>query len=345
MPTFCRHGRFLERCPICSKALPGNAPERRPGGGSSSRRASGSAGAASRRGAARGSRGGGLHVRHQQRAVEDGYSSELLPGLRASADAARLAQELAFASGRLLVLSGSSPGSAGEERPVLPDLYAEARALAASDLEQASWICFLSAYLCPLEDEGVDAFAGIRLALQSDREQLEDLEGVALGPRSSHDPARGAATLSAYRGWYRQAGSQALAFEGDSSWTPQRRFERLFERLALPGLSRAARYELLVLLGTLGLYPLQADSLHLSGARATGAEDATILAAKRIFAIGDPLLLERRARALAEASDIPLAALDLALSNWDRGERATLGFPAWISDEQALVRTQDALGL
>ncbi len=26
MPTFCRHNRFIERCPICSKTLPGRAP-------------------------------------------------------------------------------------------------------------------------------------------------------------------------------------------------------------------------------------------------------------------------------------------------------------------------------
>ncbi len=26
MPTFCRHNRFIERCPICSKTLPGSAP-------------------------------------------------------------------------------------------------------------------------------------------------------------------------------------------------------------------------------------------------------------------------------------------------------------------------------
>ena len=28
MPTFCRHNRFIERCPICSKTLPGYAAER-----------------------------------------------------------------------------------------------------------------------------------------------------------------------------------------------------------------------------------------------------------------------------------------------------------------------------
>ena len=30
MPTFCRHNRFLERCPICSRTLPGAPPKARP---------------------------------------------------------------------------------------------------------------------------------------------------------------------------------------------------------------------------------------------------------------------------------------------------------------------------
>jgi hypothetical protein len=279
-----------------------------------------------------------MRVRRQERAVEDGYASSLLPGVRASADAERLAEELAFANGRLLALS-----RVGSAEP-LPELYAEAAALAGEDLEQSCWICFLSAYLCPLD--GPEPFAGISRALASGREGLEDLSDVPLGPRSAHDPARGAATLDAYRAWYRQAGSQALAFTGEQAWGPERRFERVFERLALPGMTRAARYELLCLLGSLGLFALQADSLHLSGARGGAAtEDATTLAAKRVFAIGDPLLLERRARALAESIGVPIAALELALANWQAGERATLGFAPDVADDATREAARDALAL
>jgi hypothetical protein len=281
-------------------------------------------------------------VHRQQRAVEDGYSSPLLPGLRASADAARLAEEIAFSTGRLLVLQG--------ERAELPppDLYAQARSLVADDLEQATWTCFLIAYLCPLE--GSEPFAGIRQALQVPRDELRDLSDIPLGPRTSHDPARGARTLDAYRQWIAQAdrskiGQQALAFSGDASWTAQRRFERLLERTALPGLSRAARYELLTLLGALGAYELAADSLHFSTARAGGAEDPATLAAKRVFAIGDPLLLDRRAAALAAAVEAPIASLELALANWGVGERATLGFPPGASDEATRARARGMLGL
>jgi hypothetical protein len=334
MPTFCRHNRFLERCPICSKTLPG-APPGGPGTGAAPRRKPASGARTSARG------GAGLRVHRQQRAAEDGYSSPLLPGLRASADAARLAEEIAFSSGRLLVLQGER----ADLQP--PDLYAQARALVADDLEQATWTCFLIAYLCPLQ--APEPFAAIRQALQVERGALHDLSGVALGPRTSHDPARGARTLDAYRQWVAQAGrsesgEQALPFTGDQSWSPQRRFERLFERIALPGLTRAARFELLVLLGALGAYELQADSLHLS-ARTGDAQDPATLAAKRVFAIGDPLLLDRRAAALAEAIAVPIGSLDLALANWAADERATLGFGSDARDGQALARARDALGL
>jgi hypothetical protein len=335
LPTFCRHGRFLERCPICSKALPGNAPEGRGSGTAGHKRQSSGASRATA-GAAR--RGGGLRVSRQQRAVEDGYGSPLLPGVRASADAERLAQEIAFANGRLLALSADPPDSRR-----LPELYGEVRELAGSDVEQATWICFLAAYLCPLESE--QPFAGIRAALLVDRDELDDLSEMPLGPRSSYDRSRGATTLQAYRGWYRQAGSQQLAFTGDQSWSAQRRFERLFERLALPGLSRTARYELLVLLGSLGVYELQAGSLQLGGARIGAAEDPTVTAAKRIFAIGDPLLLERRAATLAEALAVPVAALDLALANWGAERRATLGFDEDVTDGETLELARAQLGL
>jgi hypothetical protein len=273
-----------------------------------------------------------VSVRREVRASDDGYRSELLPGLRASADARRLADEISFSSGRLRLLA-SAP----------PDLYAEIGALADDDLEQATWACMLTAYLCPLESEA--PFAGIRLALSEDRRALEDLGQIPLGPRTCHDRARGPETLIAYRRWVAQASSAGLAFTGDPRWSAQRRFERLFERLALPGFARRGRYELLVLLGRLGLYELQADSLHLAGGRGPSASDPATVAAKRVFAIGDPLHLERRSTALAEAVCVPIETLDLALANWGAGERAKLGFPPETVDHEALPQARDALGL
>ena len=341
MPTFCRHNRFLDRCPICSKSLPANAASgrsaSRAGGAGSARSGAGS----SRRGGGRG-RGDGLRVHREGRAEDDGYRSALVPGVRASADATRLAGEIAFSSGRLLALGTEPPG-----------LYGEARALSCEDLERASWTCFLIAYLSPLQDED-DPFAGIRRVLDeaptlaADGE-LPDLEGIPLGPRSCHDPARGAGTLIAYRQWVQRAGgpagAQAVALAGDPAWSPERRFERLFERLALPGLGRVGRYELLLTLGRLGCYELRAQSLHLAGARGLAGDDPTTLAAKRVFGIGDPLLLDRRATALAQAVSVPVETLDLALANWAAPARATLGFPPQTLDDGAYERAGDALGL
>jgi hypothetical protein len=349
MPTFCRHGRFLERCPICSKDLPGRAT---PGSApritkSRSRTAAGEKPAASRK------RGSGLRVRREGRTAEDGYSSGLVPGLHATADADRLAEEIAFASGRLGMLALDPPG-----------LYGEAYLLAGSEIERASWICFLIAYLGPLEDE--DPFAGVRILLArapdlADARRSEpelDLDGIPLGPRTSHDPARGAATLRAYGDWVARGGhpvagsaaasssaKQADAFRGDPGWSPERRFERLFERLALPGLHRRARFDLLATMGRLGLYELKAGSLQLGAARGTAAEDPVTTAAKRVFGIGDPLLLERRAEALAAAVAAPLEALDLALENWASPQRCTMGVGAQARDDGVLEQAREALGL
>lgn len=433
MPTFCRHNRFIERCPICSRTLPGAAPAK--AGRSRSARA-GSGSAAARGGSASGKhapgtsgrrarlRGGGreVHVQHEARAQDDGYACELVPGLRASADAERLAREIAFAAGRLQRMHAAPP-----------DLWGEIRALALDGkLERATWICFLAVYLSPLQ--GDDPFAGVRLVLERERiltgesathegregaeggagaegdvgagsyagavggvsaggdsgaesdagaaggsEGAEDggaqdgagaadgppmdaaanaerawdspLDGIPLGPRTSHDPARGSQTLRAYRQWALQhagqadIGQQARALIGDESWTPERRFERAFERLALPGFARMGRYELLVTLGRLGLYELRTDSLYLAGARAGGAGDLTTTAAKRVLAVGEPIYLERRALAFARELDVPVEALDLALANWGAGERATLGFRDGVLDHHTLERVRGLLEL
>ncbi|HEY5342394.1 MAG TPA: hypothetical protein VIJ66_01900 [Solirubrobacteraceae bacterium] len=337
MPTFCRHNRFIERCPICSKTLASGA-------------ASDKSPTKPRRAATKGApvrprhprlRAGGkkVRVKRESRAGDDGYRSELLPGLRASGDAEALAQEIAFAHGRLLALEAAPP-----------DLYGEVRALAEGDIERATWTGFLIAYLSPLEGE--DPFACIRIALAATRDVgandlgwLGELDEILLGPRTSHDPARGTGTLLAYRHWAERAGSQRQAFEGDPEWSPGRRFERGFERLALPSFGRMGRYDLLVTLGRLGLYEMRADSLHMTSASDAHSGDLTTLAAKRVFAIGDPLLLERRARALADAISVPIETLDLALANWGSGSRATLGVRGERSDPHALERCREAFEL
>lgn len=260
-------------------------------------------------------------------AVDDGYRSPLAPGLRSTQDARRLAEEIAFASTRLGRLASDPPG-----------LYAEV-ADAAGDLEERTWLAFLIAYLYPLDSpDPFAAIVAIRTSWAASR-QLR-LDDVQAGPRTAYDPARGLATIEAYRAWAGRAGSQADAITGESSWRADRRFARTFERLALPGLPRDARFELLSSLGALGLYELRPSSLVLGGS------DTVTLAAKRAFAIGDALLLERRAAQLAEACEAPLAALDLALYNWEREARVTGGMgPSAEPGPRELDAAQTALGL
>jgi hypothetical protein len=312
---FCRHGTLTERCPICHASVeaaarasvtgrPGRSTDTRPRSQISSR--------------------GGLTVRREARSDDDGYRSSLAPGLRSTADAERLAGEIGFAAGRLETLSSDPPG-----------LYAQIAT--AEDLEQATWLALLTAYLGPLEGE--QPFAAID-AVATSWPALPDLAGALAGPRGAAEPATGATALEAYLRFAQRAGSQELAFTGDAGWPPQQRFARIYERLVLPGLQRRARYDLLVTLGRLGRYPLAAPGLLLT------EEDQVMLAAKRVFAIGDRLTLERRARELAQAAGVPIEALDLALENWARSDRITQGFAGASlhgAEELAQARASDAL--
>jgi hypothetical protein len=306
VPNFCRHNRLIQNCPICSRERELELQAAVPPASSRSAGARRGSGTASGPRARSGPRLGRVSVRRLDRGADDGYRSPLAPGLRSSTEAQRLAAELAFASGRLNALATDPPG-----------LYAEV-ADRGADIEERTWLAFLITYLCPLENDS--PFAGIE-ALRSSWASggLPDLSALATGPRTAHDPAAGTRTLGAYRAWAGRAGSQFAAFSGEPGWTPERRFARAFERLALPGLHRDARFELLVSLGWTETYDLRAGSLQLGG------ENQVTIAAKRALGIGDPLLLERRALELARACELPLEALDLALYNWEARERTTMG--------------------
>jgi Alpha-glutamyl/putrescinyl thymine pyrophosphorylase clade 3 len=279
MPLFCRHNRLTANCPICSREMEANLrsqapPRARPASGTGGARAS-----TARRARPAAGRPGGVVTRRLARAADDGYRNPLVPGLRATADAERLAAALAAAAARL-----QPPGP-------YPEVAAE------PDVEEATWLAFLLALAGP------DA-----PALQAEILAARPAWGAGEVPDLPPERARAAV---AYRAWVGRAGSQAAAFTGEPAWTPQRRFARVFERLALPGFSRAGRYELLAALGAAGTYPLEAGELFLAR-----ADDPTADAAKRLLVSGDPLLLERRARDLAEACAVPIAALDRGLAVW-----------------------------
>lgn len=270
-------------------------------------------------------RSGRLTIRHELRVADDGFRSELAPGLRSSSDAERLADALARSAGRLERLAVDPPG-----------LYAQVASEA--DPEEATWLALLIALIGPLERTGdpFSAIDGLRTSWSSG--ELPALDRVQFGPRSTLDAVRATDALVAYRRWVDRSGSQAAAFTADPAWSETQRFERVFERLALPAFDRRARFDLLATLGALGRYRLRAGSLL------AVEDDPVTRAAKRVFGIGDRLTLERRARELAEASETEIAAFDLALENWGAHQELNVGVSGALEDD-SLQRARGALGL
>jgi len=299
LSLFCRHNRLTANCPICTREQEAELRAKAPPSPARTRSSSGST--AKPRGGSTGRRSG-VVTRRVARAADDGYRSPLAPGLRATADAERLAAALAAAAERL-----TPPGP-----------YSEVAEQA--DLEEAGWLAFLLALAGPEAPE-------LQEALRTARPAWEDGVPEDLPPERRR-------TAEAYRAWITRAGSQQAAFTGDAGWSPERRFARVFERLALPGFGRARRFDLLTALGAAGRYRLTAGELFL------GLEDdATTLAAKRLLVSGDRMVLERRARELAEACGLPLAALDRGLAVW-----GTPGAPVDLAGEPpAAVRAALAL--
>ncbi|WP_205697454.1 hypothetical protein [Conexibacter sp. SYSU D00693] len=270
-----------------------------------------------------------MTVRRLARAPDDGFDHPLVPGLRSSVDARRIAEEVAFAAARLDELRHDPPGLLGEIAVL-------------DDREEAAWQCFLVAWLSPVEAE--DPWEGIRAAhVPWSSGELPRVDGVALGERTACDPGRADATVTAYRAWAAKSGGQVAALAGEEAWDPPRRFDRAFERLSLPAFNRAARFEFLLLASGLGLVDAEAWNLHLRAE----PMDPVVLACKRAFGIGDPALLAQRLRALADAGEAPVAAFDLGLLNWSRGgaqDRIRAGSRA-EPDAGVRERLERAMGL
>jgi hypothetical protein len=335
MPSFCRHNHLIQNCPICSReqhvelrpVVSSSAPRSAQARSEASPRAPGRPRAPVRPASGNRAARPGVRVRRLVRGSDDGYRSPLVPGLKSSDEAQRLAEDIALGATRLEILAQDPPG-----------LYAEI-ADASADLEERTWLAFLVAYIGPREGE--DPFANIEAVRTSwAAGEIPDPEAIEPGPRGAHDAARATRTMDAYRAWAARSGSQAAAIAGEPAWPAPRRFARVFERLALPGFHRDARFELLVSLGALGVYELEAASLALGG------DNRVSVGAKRALGIGDPLLLDRRAIELAGACGVALGALDLALYNWECNERALAGLPAGSeADDAVLDGVLQALGL
>jgi hypothetical protein len=246
VPLFCRHNRFEQNCPICSREKEAERRASRPARASSPRRAGASAAA---------TRPKRLVTRKLARSADDGYRNDLVPGMKATEDAERLAACLVLATQRL-EFPGPHPDVAEE-----PDVVLATRA----------------AFMHTVGEES-------------------------------------GALIAAFEAWGERHGGIEKAITGEPTWPATRRFARAYERLALPGITRAQRFDFLAVLGAAGTYDLEADALHPHGT------DPTTVAAKRALVSGETMLLERRARALAEATGVPIAALDKGLATWDSTE-------------------------
>jgi hypothetical protein len=249
-----------------------------------------------------------------------GWRSPLLPGVREEALARRLADEVAIAEGLLLTLT------------VAPGEYwrlASERA----DRDEACRAVFVGAWL--VGDAGdPDPFAAARAAQTGVR------AAVRRGALAA-EPGAEQADISFERFAQRGGGPHA-ALIGDPAWRAARRFERVAERLSLPGLSRALRFRVLVLLGRLGVIEARAPALLLADANRW---DRTLAGAVRVFANDEPAELERRAGLLADAAQLPFDVLDLALWNLADAPRATLGEAPGEAVGPARERTLAALAL
>src|SRR3954451_23261720 len=132
---FCRHNRLTSKCPICAREVREATPVRhvtvrRPGATSTPKpraksAASGSSGSRSSK---------RLVTRQLQRAADDGYRNPLVQGMKATADAERLAVAVTQAEIRL-----HPPGP----YPIIAE---------EPDLEQATWLAFLLALAPELQE-------------------------------------------------------------------------------------------------------------------------------------------------------------------------------------------------
>lgn len=250
MPTFCRHNRLAENCSICSKKarVDLSATDAKPAAPKRERRA---ASPSARSGKPRRIKDTSVSVRKLERAVDDGYDNDLVPGLRASADARRLALAVAAAESWLAELPAGPPS---DPEAALSGVVAEIGGGAESQL------------------------------------------------------------VSDFAAWAERHGGAVAGLTEGVGGSPEARFDRAFERLSIPGFERRVRIELLIRAKALGILPgVEAWTLRLGDAPAS---DPVLLAAKRIFAIGDPLIISRRLRALLDELAASPAVADRALALW-----------------------------
>ena len=192
MPSFCRHGRLEANCPICSaRREQRQAPTPQPGDALARRGRRLGPRAVARAAAAT------CACAAMARARRRRLRARALPGLRSS--------RRRRAPGRRAGLLGRAARRAARR----PARASTPRSRSPPTPRRPTWLAFLIAYLSPLEGDGPVGVDRRGAHERGRRGELPMLEDVALGPRTAHDPARGRATLLAYRAWAERAGSQA----------------------------------------------------------------------------------------------------------------------------------------
>jgi hypothetical protein len=340
MPSFCRHGRFVERCPICSKSLPGNEP----GGGSSPRAKSSRKASASTGTVSHGRRVRGAGVKRASRGARRGRRLQLAADPRRARVGGRTApgrgdRVLERAPGRT---GARPPGSLRRARAISPhrhrarelDLLDDRLPLAPTGGSRPVRIDPRSADE-PRPDPWRPRDIGAPAGPEAYRWACAAPTSPERGRRHARSPTRSGSAGPA-------AGSQAAAFEGDAPGPRSGALSGCTNgsrcRASADGTLRTARHA----------RPSRAVRAagRLAAADGGAGDDLTTLAAKRVFGIGDPLLLERRAAGLwPRRPRCRLETLDVALANWAAPQRATLGFPQDSGDSDAYARAGDALGL
>ena len=195
MPTFCRHNRLVQNCPICSKeqhvdmrpvVSPGGHTVRPPRARRSRAPAPRAAAPERRARTRRGS--GGLTVRRLSRAAEDGFRSRSSPGCAPaptpSASPRSWPSPPPGSSGSPPIPPGSTPRSPMPSRPI----------------EERTWLAFLIAYLGPPTTRSRSP-ASSRRARHGARASHPGSTASPTGPRTAHEAGRGQRTIDAYRAW------------------------------------------------------------------------------------------------------------------------------------------------
>jgi hypothetical protein len=130
--------------------------------------------------------------------------------------------------------------------------------------------------------------------------------------------------IASYASVVQSHGGSQVAWLGSGSEMPTSRFTRLLSQIReIKRFGRLAAYDFLVLLGSLGIYPLEPERLYLDGS--TGP-----IAGARLLTsdyISGAALLDVRTCQLAETLGVSLRAMEDALCNWqkDANRRAALG--------------------